>query len=143
MRPARRALAVTSPTDEGGDPACWAHLYLDDEALAVDLTAALHHPGDGVHWTLEPDGDLNANLVRLDPGHEVAEHTNVEVDVLVIVLAGDGHAMVDGGRVGLAPQVVLHLPKGRRRSLHAGDDGLSYLTVHRRRGPLVIGSPPS
>ena len=130
---------MTEPVDEGGDPACWAHLVGDDEVLAVDLTAALHESGDGVHWTLEPHGDLNANLVRLDPGHDVAEHTNVEVDVLVLVLAGEGHAMVDGTRVALAPHVVLHLPKGGRRSLHAGDDGLGYVTVHRRRGPLTIG----
>lgn len=127
-----------SELDEGGDPACWAHLFEDDGVVAADLTSLLGAPGDGVHWTLERDGDLNANLVRLEPGHVVGEHTNSEVDVLVVGLAGGGHIVLDTTTVSLAPHVVVHLPKGVTRAIHAGPDGLTYLTVHRRRAGLSI-----
>lgn len=129
---------MTGPAAEGGDPACWAHL-LDEEAVVVaDLGPLLAASGDGVHWTLEPDGDLNANLVRLDPGRSIDEHGNDEVDVLLVVLAGTGHLLVGTQTVALAAHVLTLVPKGERRSIHAGADGLSYLTVHRRRGGLAI-----
>ena len=95
--------------------------------------------GDGVQWTLEESSDLNANLVWLAPGHEVGEHVNDAVDVLVVVLAGDGRVVVDGDALEVAAQTVVHLAKGSRRRIEAGDAGLRYLTVHRRRGPLSIG----
>jgi quercetin dioxygenase-like cupin family protein len=125
--------------EEGGDPACWAHLLEDDGVVAADLTALLAASGDGVHWTLERDSELNANLVRLEPGHVVGQHTNDEVDVVLLVLAGRGHVVLDTTTVTLTPNVVVHLPKGVARAIHAAPDGLAYLTVHRRRGGLAIG----
>lgn len=130
--------------DEGGDAACWAHLFEDADAasraVAADLGPLLDAPGDGVHWTLPADGDLNANLVRLEPGHTIGEHLNDEVDVLVLVLAGSGEARVDGAPLALARDQVVLLPSGSRRSIEAGSDGLAYVTVHRRRsGGLSIG----
>lgn len=128
---------------EGGDAACWAHLF-DDEPVArgraADLGPLLDAPGDGVHWTLGAEGDLNANLVRLEPGHAIGEHVNDEVDVLVVVLAGVGEARIDGHRLPLVHHQVVLLPSGARRSIEAGPEGLAYLTVHRRRaGGLSIG----
>jgi mannose-6-phosphate isomerase-like protein (cupin superfamily) len=131
---------VSGSADEGGDPACWAHLFDDDDgATSVDLAPLLEAAGDGVHWTLDAGDDLNANLVRLDPGHEMGEHVNGEVDVLVVVLAGGGRAVVDTSTVELRPHVVCLVAKGARRSIHAGPAGLAYLTVHHRRGGLTIG----
>ena len=128
-----------SDPGEGGDPACWAHLFDDDGALVADLGPVLGATGDGVHWTLDHDGDLNANLVRLDPDHAMAEHTNREVDVLLVVLAGSGHVALGTRTVPLHPHVVAHAPKGLARTVQAGAQGLTYLTVHRRRGGLTIG----
>ena len=99
--------------------------------------------GDGVQWSLGPSRDLNANLVHLEPGHGIGEHVNDEVDVLVVVVSGSGTAHVDGDDVGLRQHVVAHLPRGVRRRIDAGPEGLSYLTVHRRRGPLGIGHHPA
>ena len=127
--------------DEGGDPACWSHLFDDEGALVADLRARLNEPGDGVHWTLEPDSEMNVNLVRLDPGHLMAEHVNDDVDVLVVVLAGGGHIVLGTRTVPLHPNGVAHVPKGLRRSIEAGPDGLTYLTVHRRREGLTIRQP--
>src|SRR5690606_10932754 len=107
---------------------------------AADLSGLLapELAGNGVHWTLAASSELNANLVRLDPGAEMGAHRNDEVDVLVVVLAGSGHLVSDTRTVTLAAGVVAHVGKGTTRSLHAGDDGLAYLTVHRRRAPLTI-----
>ncbi len=126
-------------SEEGGDPACWSHLFDQGGVVAADLTPLLAEAGNGVHWTLEPDGDLNANLVRLDPGEEVGAHGNTEVDVLLVGLAGAGHVVLEERTVPLRPSTVVLVPKGSERSIHAGPEGLGYLTVHRRRGGLTIG----
>jgi mannose-6-phosphate isomerase-like protein (cupin superfamily) len=111
----------------------------------TDLTRLLQDvEGDGVHWTLDSSGDLNVNLVHLDAGHVVGEHTNDEVDVVIVVLAGRGQLMIDGGGTDLTRHVVANVPRASRRSLHAADGGgLDYLTIHRRRGPLGIGGERS
>lgn len=111
----------------------------------TDLTTILQSAeGDGVHWALEAPGDLNVNLVHLDAGHGVGEHANDEVDVLVVVLAGRGRLTVDGHGTDLTAHVVANVPRGSRRSVRAADgEGLDYLSIHRRRGPLGIRPAPA
>ena len=94
--------------------------------------------GDGVHWTLPSPSELNANLVRLEPSHTMASHTNDAVDVLLVVVEGSGTVDVEGAESPLGPGTLVHLPKGLRRSITASADGLAYLTVHRRRA-LSVG----
>lgn len=103
-----------------------------DEILTVDPS------GDGVHWSLQPGRDLNVNLVHLDPGSEVAAHTNEDVDVTLIVLTGTGRLRIDDANHELSPHVLALAAVGTERSIIAGPDGLTYLTVHRSRGPLDI-----
>ncbi|MFE6780125.1 hypothetical protein [Streptomyces sp. NPDC057702] len=64
--------------------------------------------------------------------------------------AGDGAQAVAGGVVdptagaraaSLGPGALVWLPHGAHRALFAGSAGLTYLTVHRRRPGLAIGSP--
>jgi quercetin dioxygenase-like cupin family protein len=100
----------------------------------VDL---LGPEGIGPLWGMASE-DLNATLLAWPAGHEPAEHTNTEVDVLVVVLEGSGTAIVDGQRHELAPGALLSIEKGSSRAIAAGSDGLRYLSVHRRRGPLQI-----
>ena len=109
------------------------------DADRLDLGTMLPLAGDGVHWTLEPDADLNVNLVHLDAGHEVGAHVNDAVDVLVIGLDGTGEAEVDDRLHDLAPSVALHVAKGTRRRIRAGGLGFTFLTVHRRRSGPGIG----
>jgi hypothetical protein len=89
----------------------------------------------GALWRLaEPGRQLDANLVRLLPGAEVAEHVEEDLDVLLVVVQG-------GGRLGdepLTAHSVSWLPWGSRRSLSAGPEGLVYLTVHQRRAALTV-----
>lgn len=92
----------------------------------------------GVVWKLPHDGDLDGNLVRLAGGRSIDEHVNGEVDVLVVVRAGHGVLVVDGESHELGPATVALVPKGSRRSIAAGDAGLTYLSIHRRREGLAI-----
>lgn len=89
--------------------------------------------GDGVHWTLARSADLNVNLVRLDPGHQIDIHVNDELDVVVIVVAGSGTIAIDDVSSPLFPNVIADVPKGSSRRIDAGSGGLGYFTIHRRR----------
>jgi quercetin dioxygenase-like cupin family protein len=110
------------------------------EGYDVDLLeiSATDH-GTGVVWTLEGSTQVNANLVRFDAGGGVGEHVNGEVDVLFVGVAGSGFVRVDGEEHALSAGRLVFVPLGARRSTVTSSDGFSYLTVHRRRGPLQIG----
>ena len=97
-----------------------------------------------VLWKLGESGrQLDANLVRLTPGRHIAPHAEPDLDVLVLVVEGDG--LLGGSEdepQPLTTGTLLWLPHGSTRSITAGDDGLAYLTVHRRRAGLQIGQAP-
>lgn len=82
--------------------------------------------------------DLNATLLVWPPGHEVAEHVNAELDVLVVVLKGHGTVTIDGDPQQLVAGSAILIPRGTRRAIEAGSNGLRYLSVHRARGPLQV-----
>ena len=104
---------------------------------AVDL---LGSSGTGPLWGIA-SADLNATLLAWPPDHSVAEHVNAELDVLVIVLSGHGTAIIDGEPHDLPTGTAILVPRGTRRHIKAGDAGLRYLSVHRRRGPLQVEVP--
>ncbi|MEU9098581.1 zinc ribbon domain-containing protein [Streptomyces sp. NPDC048361] len=98
----------------------------------------------GALWRLGESGrGLDANLLRLPPGRAIDEHTDLALDVLLVVLEGGGHLRTEEGTQELRPVTALWLPKGSRRALVAGTEGMGYLSVHRRRPGLTIGGPPS
>lgn len=136
--------------DEGGEAPCFApfvdELDLRDvpgacPAVVFDLDAAPASVGDGVAWHLPHDGDLDANLVRLGPSGSIGEHGNSEVDVLIVVRSGSAVLHVDGLRSELGDGSLAMVPRGALRSIEGGDDGVEYLSIHRRRAGLTIGSP--
>jgi quercetin dioxygenase-like cupin family protein len=92
---------------------------------------------NGPVWGVASD-DLNATLLAWPPGTPLPEHVNDEVDVLLVMLSGSGTCTVDGRAEALGPSSVRLIPKGARRAIVAGADGMRYLSVHRRRGPLQI-----
>jgi uncharacterized cupin superfamily protein len=100
----------------------------------VDLTAGA---GPGPVWGMASN-DLNATLLTWPGGHEVAEHVNAELDVLVVVLAGDGVVTIDGRPHELRAAQAILIERGCSRAIRAGSGGLRYLSIHRRRGPLQI-----
>jgi len=136
-----------SHADLGGDPPCWAHLSDDEHAApgstqesgppVVDLGSAQLGSG-GAIWSLPHGGDLDANLVRLDPGTDIGTHVNDEVDVLLFVQSGSAVLTIDEQPRRLAADHLALVSKGSQRSIVAGDSGISYLSIHRGRGPLRI-----
>ncbi|WP_240654043.1 cupin domain-containing protein [Streptomyces sp. AcE210] len=86
---------------------------------------------------------LDANLVRLRPGTVVAEHVEPDLDVLLVVLEGDGSLRHAGEEEQLTPGALVFIARGERRSVAAGAEGLAYLTAHRRRPGLTIARPPA
>ena len=131
-------------SDLGGDPPCWAHLVEElsesggapDPGWFADLGAV--SGSGGAVWSLPHGGDLNANLVRLDASGRIGEHINDDVDVLLFVQSGGGELGVGDRRQHLAENHLVLIPRGAPRQLIAGPDGITYLSVHRRRGPLDV-----
>lgn len=108
----------------------------------TDALAATASSDTAVLWKLAESGrQLDANVVRLTPGRHVAPHAEPDLDVLVLVVAGDGVLGAGPGdeAQSLTTGSLLWLPHGSTRSITAGDNGLAYLTVHRRRAGLQIG----
>ena len=102
--------------------------------VVVDL---LGGTGTGPLWGLA-SSDLNATLLAWPPGHEMRVERNAELDVLLIVLEGGGVATVDEREHALVPGTALLVAKGSSRWIRAGADGIRYLSVHKRRGPLQL-----
>ena len=100
----------------------------------VDLAGA--PSGVGPLWGMQSE-ELNATLLEWPPGGGVAEHVNDELEVIVLVLAGSASVIVDGAEHQLAAGALLLVPRGCARAVLAGRDGVRYLSVHRRRGPLL------
>ena len=134
---------------EGGDPPCWAHLFDEVEGstetseelrasqLAVADLAGLARAGgpQGVAWSLQSE-DLNANLLVFGKDGGVEGHVNSDVDVLIVVVAGEGILEVDETYRPLRAGQAVLVPKGARRGIRGMTDPFAYLTCHRRRGGL-------
>jgi hemerythrin-like domain-containing protein len=95
--------------------------------------------GSGPIWGAASD-DLNATLLSWKAGSGPPEHVNEERDVLVVVLEGSAILRIDGKERQLERAETVIIAKGEARKLTAGREGVLYLSVHRRRPPLQIGS---
>ncbi|MEU2608317.1 MULTISPECIES: cupin domain-containing protein [Streptomyces] len=127
---------MTDPHTGPLDPASVPRVLCDIASLATAESAPA-----GAVWRLAESGrQLDANLVRIPPKGRVDTHVEPEVDVLLVVVAGEGTLDSEAGPQSLAPGCLTWLPRGTARSISAGDDGLSYLTVHRRRPGMRIRS---
>ncbi|AKJ09163.1 hypothetical protein ABB07_03730 [Streptomyces incarnatus] len=119
-----------------------------DEARVLCDTRALAEcpplPG-GVLWKLAESGrQLDANVVRLAPGDRITAHTETQLDVMLLVVSGDG--VLGAGHADeprpLTEGALAWLPHGAPRSITAGEAGLTYVTVHQRRPGMRIGTRP-
>jgi quercetin dioxygenase-like cupin family protein len=111
--------------------------------VVIDLGSVSTRGRPGVVWNLPHGGDLDANLVRLEPDGAIGAHRNHEVDVVLSVIAGHGELNVDDTTHPLRGDVLALVPRGARRAIRAGADGITYLSIHRRRGPLEISANPT
>src|SRR5437764_776819 len=87
---------------------------------SLDLDRAEAGDGSGVMWCLERSGDLDVNLVVLVAGDVVAEHVNDEVDVVIVVLDGEGSVVVDGTTHSLRRHLLVLIPRGATRAISGG-----------------------
>ncbi len=97
-----------------------------DETPVVNLIEmAQSDPTLRVPWSYQGE-ELNANLVHLAAGEVVAEHSNDEVEVLLVGVDGEGVVEINGRRHRVHRGQVLIIPRGARRSIHAvgRDSGL-------------------
>lgn len=110
------------------------------------LTNTADQPGQprrGAVWSIaEPERELDSNLIRLPAGESIPAHAGAEVDTLIHVVRGDGALLAEDGEEPLRAGDIALLPRRTVRGFRAGDEGLEYLTVHRRRQSLRIGSAP-
>jgi quercetin dioxygenase-like cupin family protein len=106
------------------------------QSPVVDLLEPL---GTGPLWGTETE-DVNATLLAWPAEGGPDEHVNDERDVVLVVLAGSATVTIDGESHAVHPGQSLIVEKGRRRAVFAGPDGVRYLSVHVRRGPLQIAS---
>ena len=113
----------------------------DDPPAVEGVVDLLGRCGTGPLWGMAST-DLNATLLAWPSGQGVAEHVNAELDVLLVVLDGRASAIIDGACHDLAGGSAILIPRGTRRAITAGDRGVRYLSVHRRRGPLQIQASP-
>ncbi|WP_042424112.1 cupin domain-containing protein [Streptacidiphilus anmyonensis] len=116
-------------------------LLCDVQALAAAAPDA--GAASGAVWRLAESGrQLDANLVHLPAARRIGTHTEPDLDVLLLVVSGTGTLASSEGAQSLTAGSLCWLPHGSTRALTAGDGGLSYLTVHRRRPGLQIRSGP-
>ena len=101
----------------------------------VDLLAG---DGRGPLWG-EATDDLNMTLLSWPEGQGPSEHINGELDVAYVIVAGSGTLVVDDAKRDVRAGQAIIVPRGARRGIEAGPDGIRYLSVHRRRGGLQIG----
>lgn len=87
-------------------------------------------------WQPETD-DLHMNVIVLRPGEQIGEHINQTLDVVVTCLRGSGTIAVDQDRIDVEPGSIVLIRQGARRDIQAGNDGMVYTTVHRKRGGLI------
>lgn len=115
-------------------------ILADTGALAASVAAPDER---GAVWRLaEPTRHLDANVVAVPPGASIDPHLGPDEDVLWHVVAGGGTLATADGDLALTPGAVVWLPRRTERSVIAGPEGLRYLSVHRRKSGLQIGSRP-
>lgn len=121
------------PDHSGSAPV--AHVLCDTAALA-----AISPGRSGAVWRLAESGrQLDANVVSIPPGGRVETHVEPELDVLLLVVAGDGTLLRPDEPLPIGEGSLVWLPHGATRGLAAGTRGLAYLTVHARRPGMRIG----
>lgn len=112
---------------------------------AREVAAGPYDSGaSGAVWKLEmSQRHLDSNIIRLPPDSRIEAHAGPDLDVLLLVLDGDGELSTETGTLDLCPGGLVWLPRLSRREITAGVAGLSYLTVHPRRPSLRIEAAPA
>jgi len=98
--------------------------------------AFLDFQHSGPQWGAASD-ELNVTVLSWERGKGVQAHVNGELDVCLVVIAGEGEAIIDGEKFALRPGVALVIPKGSQREMSGSSERLTYYSIHRRRPGLM------
>ena len=109
--------------------------------LAAFAAAASADGTAGAVWSLVST-DLNLNLLHFSDGDGVAAHVNNEVDVIGLVITGEGTLDLDGRQERLQPGRLFFVPRGARRAITSRSSDFTYLSCHRRRAGLMPTRAP-
>ncbi len=101
-------------------------------ALASLLAQANH---TGPIWSLTSE-QLNVNLLRFTSVEAISGHINSEVDVLGVVVEGEGVVTVGTTDYPVQPGALFVIPRGTWRAIRSTSAVFAYLSCHRRRAGL-------
>ncbi len=109
-------------------------------AQVIDLAAlaagAISSGQVGAVWSLVSQ-DLNLNLLHFETNDGVDAHFNNQLDVIGVVIAGEGVLELDSRQEPLRPGMLFFVPKDARRAIHSRSSDFAYLSCHRRRVGLI------
>ena len=117
-------------------PLRFKRAFLYTSLVETELLDAFAGEGPGAVFGKQL-ADLNATLVAWPLGHIIPPHVNEEVDVVMVVFAGKGGAVVNKVEFDLQPGSILVIPKGVERSIISRSNDFRYLNVHARRKGLM------
>lgn len=98
--------------------------------------ASLDFYNSGPQWGEESE-QLDVTVLSWEKGRGLEAQVNSELDVVFVVLQGEGIAKVDGEEIALHPGVVLPVPKGVERVVRSTSERLTYASIHQRRRGLM------
>jgi len=99
-------------------------------------SAALQFQNSGPQWG-EASEELNITALSWGKNQGVAAHVNAELEVCIVVVAGEGEATIDGEKFALRSGVALVVPRGSTRAIASSSEQLTYYSIHRRRPGLM------
>jgi mannose-6-phosphate isomerase-like protein (cupin superfamily) len=97
------------------------------------LMSATHN---GPIWSLNSE-QLNINVLRFGSGEGIPPHINNEVDVLLMIVEGEGVLTLGDEERPICTGQATLIPRGARRAIRCTSGVLAYLSCHRRRDGLM------
>ena len=104
--------------------------------LAELASQASASGGAGAVWSLA-SADLILSLLHFSAGDGVEAHINHQVDVISLVIAGEGVLELDDRQERLRPGLLFFIPKGARRAIRSSSADFAYLSCYLRRAGLM------
>lgn len=69
-------------------------------------------------------------LMSIEPGDEIGEETH-EVDQVLVIVAGEGQAVLDGKKGKIGPDSLIEVPAGTKHNfINTGDESLKLYTIY-------------
>ena len=69
-------------------------------------------------------------LMSIEPGDDIGEETH-EVDQVLVIVAGEGQAVLDGKKGKIGPDSLIEVPAGTKHNfINTGDEPLKLYTIY-------------